>query len=134
VGGCERRLDVQNVGKLGFSKDRFPTSLCRHMKRSANAQDVLEMPTLPIGFDGCQSAFDHDPPLSRVPGDTHVASSKGCPPSTLTKGSRAAIPQDRSSGLPICLTLYKLFRKVARIIRDVWPPRRRRDFCVDGRQ
>jgi len=61
---CERRLDVQNVHKLGYSMDRFPTScvqayeeLCRSTGSSVNARIADRV------RHAARSVFEHDPPL-----------------------------------------------------------------------
>jgi putative hydrolase of the HAD superfamily len=61
---CERRRDVHNVAKLGYSMERFPTScvqayeeLCRSTGRSvdtATAEQVRQ---------AARSVFERDPPL-----------------------------------------------------------------------
>ena len=61
---CERRMDVQNVDKLGYSMERFPAScvqayeeLCRSTGRAADADTVNRV------REAARSVFERDPPL-----------------------------------------------------------------------
>src|SRR5260370_7854130 len=61
---CERRIDVQNVDKLGYSMERFPAScvqayeeLCRSTGRAVDPDTVNRV------REAARSVFESDPPL-----------------------------------------------------------------------
>jgi len=87
---CERRIDVENVVKLGYSTERFPTScveayeeLCREAACAADASTVDRI------RKAARSVFYRDPPL--VPGVRETLGflrSRGARLALLTKGDR----------------------------------------------
>ena len=84
----ERRLDVENVGVLGFSSERFPTScvqaydaLCE-MRNAPPARDVRDRIR-----DAARSVFASNPPLASGARETlDVLRSRGIRLALLTKG------------------------------------------------
>jgi putative hydrolase of the HAD superfamily len=120
---CERRLDVQNVKKLGYGVDRFPTSCVQAYEQicestgcamNANTADRIRR--------AAQSAFDRDPPL--VPGVRETLMSlrqRGARLALLTKGDRELQSRKiQSSGLADLFDIIQIVpEKSPEIIRDV---------------
>lgn len=120
---CERRIDVQNVDKLGYSMERFPAScvhayeeLCRSTGRAVDADTVNRV------REAARSVFDHDPPL--VSGALETLTflrARGARLALLTKGD----PELQSrrierSGLGELFDVIQIVpEKSAAVIRDV---------------
>jgi putative hydrolase of the HAD superfamily len=85
---CERRIDVHNVARLGYSMERFPTScaqayeeLCRSTGRTVDTEIAERV------RGAARSVFERDPPL--VPGvreTLRFLRARGARLALLTKG------------------------------------------------
>lgn len=120
---CERRIDVQNVDKFGFSTERFPAScvqayeeLCRSTGRVRDADTANRV------RQAARSAFERDPPL--VPGAQETLKSlraRGARLALLTKGDHEL--QSRRierSGLSELFDVIQIVpEKSPAVIRDV---------------
>jgi putative hydrolase of the HAD superfamily len=119
----ERRIDVQNVAKLGYSTERFPTScvqayeeLCGNTGHTPDAAIVEQIRW------AARSVFHRDPPL--VPGVQETLSSlrsKGVRLALLTKGDRLLqLHRMERSGLLDFFDVVEIVpEKSADVIRDV---------------
>lgn len=119
----ERRIDVQNVAKLGYSMERFPTScvqaykeLCRRTGRAVETETVNRV------LQAARVVFECDPPL--VPGARETLTSlraRGARLALLTKGDRELqLRRMERSGLRDLFDVIQIVpEKSAAIIRDV---------------
>jgi putative hydrolase of the HAD superfamily len=86
----ERRIDVENVGTIGFSTERFPTScvqaydeMCHNEARSPDPSVALQV------RQAARSVFELDPPLVSGARETLTdLRAKGIRLALLTKGDR----------------------------------------------
>jgi putative hydrolase of the HAD superfamily len=85
---CERRIDVQNVDKFGYSMERFPAScveayeqICRSTGRAVDADTVIRV------REAARSVFEQDPPLVLGAWETLTSlRARGARLALLTKG------------------------------------------------
>jgi putative hydrolase of the HAD superfamily len=86
----ERKIDVENVPRFGFSVERFPTSCVQAYEALAHASGITPSPEVRERVRAAASAvFQRDPPL--VPGARkllHTLRGQGVKLALLTKGDR----------------------------------------------
>jgi putative hydrolase of the HAD superfamily len=120
---CERRLDVQNVETLGYSKDRFPTSCVQAYEEICERTGCLRDDDIANQIRrAAQSAFDHDPPLVSGARETLILlRQRGARLALLTKGDRELQSRKiESSGLADLFDVIQIVPvKSPEIIRDV---------------
>lgn len=118
----ERRIDVQNVARLGYSKERFPTSCVQaYEELCRNAGHALDACIVERVRRAAQSVFDRDPPL--VPGAREALGflrSRGARLALLTKGDRELqLRRMERSGLRDFFDIVQIVsEKSPAIIRD----------------
>jgi putative hydrolase of the HAD superfamily len=120
---CERRIDVQNVAKLGYSMERFPAScvqayeeLCRSTGRAVDAETSTRV------RKAARSVFERDPQLVSGARETLIfLRAKGARLALLTKGDHELqLRRLQRSGLRDLFDVIRVVpEKSPAIIRDV---------------